>query len=566
MASRSDSRAREVCKRAESTFEKQSARQSLNQELAEIFFPERASFFGADLIGDEYYRDKYDGSPMFMRWRLGNALGAMSRGRGQEWFEAKVFPDWLNEKDPVADWNADKTKTMRSLVYDERAQMGAQLSLSDQDYATFGYSCVKLTTNDDLSGLLFRTKHLASVAGEENGEGIIDVTHERLRPTGRVALKMFERRGNLPRALKQAAMDDPSGRLDGLMLSVFPLGEYEPSKKRPPSKDHKWVALYVDCDTESVVQEEFFWSFPYIWRRWLQAVANSPYAVSPCAMLALADSHMGQDIRRTMIEAMERAADPPQMIAAGAIDGSLDLAPSGENYIRRNFDWRSGKPIQAVENGAMPNFAFEFAKSNTEAIAQYWLINLLTLPQDREMTAYETERLIDQDAREASPIFEPMEGDNARMMNRADDIGTRWGAFAPRPEQLVKRGVESKYSFETPISIALRRLRAQQATQVISFVGQMAQLEAQYQQTQAFRSVDWHKVIRDAIRGIGPGDWVRDEQEAAGDIAGDQQEVNIQKAIQLASQTNALASPSALSAGKPRAALPAPAPVNAQPV
>lgn len=558
-----DSLAKEWLQRADKAFERQSGTHSLYQSLAEIFFPERASFFNESMIGDEYYREIFDGYPILMRWRLGNALGAMTRGRGQEWFKSQSFPFHLNDRDDVSAWNEDTTRTLRAILYDPRAQFGPAMAVSDQDYATFGASCVKATTNRDMTGMLYVTKHLSRVAGEENGEGEIDITHEKLRPTGRVLLEMFER-GKLSRAMKAAATKDVTADIDGVMLSVFPVDQYEPTREqRRATKRHKFVALYIDRESQSVIQTEFFWSFPYIWRRWMRAIAGSPLALSPCAMVGLADAHMGQDIRRTLIEAMEHAADPALMISASAVEGPLDLAPSGENYIRRGYDWRTGAPIQAVKRDAMPNSALEFARDNREFQGQAWLINLLTLPQDRTMTAYETERVLDQDAREASPIFEPMEADNARFMARTYSVADEWSAFAQKPD-VLKRGAETRYEFETPVSAALRRLRAQQGMQVVAAVREFGLLEQQVGRTESYRRVDWLKVQKDTVRGIGPADWLRPDDAAAEDIAEDQQSANIQEAVALAAQSSALGA-SALNMGAPAGALPAPGAVKQLP-
>lgn len=533
-----DSLATEWIARGDRAFEKQSRAHQLNQVLAEIYYPERASFF-SEIVGDEYYRGIYDGYPILMRWRLGNALGAMTRGRGQEWFNSQTFPFHLNEVDEVGAWNEDTTRTLRAIIYDARAQFGGAKSLGDQDYAVFGNACTKVTTNSDNTGLLYVNKHLAKVAAEENVEGQIDITHEDLSPTGRQFGAMFGEKGSIPKKLKSIAGKDPNGIIEGIRLAVFPVEEFEPGgKMRRPGAAHKWAAVYMDRDTETVIQVEYFWSFPFCWRRWMRSIPGSTLALSPCAMVGLADANMSQDVRRTLIEATERAADPPQMIAAGAVEGPLDLAPSGENYIRRSHDWRSGKPIQAIENGGMPNYALDFSRDQRAFMGQAWLINLLTLPE-KQVTAYEAEKLLDQDAREASPIFEPMEADNAIEMHRAFDVSDRWGAFAEKPEILEK--TDTRFEFETPVSRALRRLRSQQAMQVNAAVRDFATTEQQFGSTTAYRRVNWGKVQKDAIRGIGPADWLAPDDVAEAEITNDQQQANLQKAIGLAAQAQTLA-------------------------
>lgn len=549
-----DSRAEEWCKRHSRAFEKMNGWHTLAQELAEAFFPERASFM-TEIVGDEYYRTKYDGTPIMMRWRLGNAIGAMSRGRGREWFSVQHFPIWLNEDDAVASWNQDATDVMRSVFYDPRAKAAPALTLSDQDYATFGWSPIKITENKDANGVLFRCYHPKDVAPEANEEGDIDVTHERLCLTGRVLLRKFGERGDLPQKMRRAAEKAP---LDDFHLQgcIFPVDEYEPSKRKRPPPGAKFVALYLDPDSERVVQEEYFYTFPWVHRRWLQAIAGSPVALSPCAMVALADAHMSQDIGLTLIEAMQKAADPPVQIAGSSIEGPLDLAPSGQNYINRRFDFRNGDAIRKIETGAMPQYALEFQKGTREYLGQAWLVNLLTLPQDRQLTAYEAERILDQDAREAAPIFEPMENDNAAMMSRTYSIADRWRSFLPRPPKLSK--AEVRYDFETPVSLALKRLRSQQAMQAVAVVERFGALELSFGKTRAYKRVDVDRMLKDAVRGIGPQNWIRDDREAEPDLQQVEAAQGLQdamamggQAMQLQAASQALALPAPAQGGQP---------------
>lgn len=554
-----DTRAKEWIDRAASAFDKLGPRMALYQALAEIFYPERATFYADNLVGDEYYRDIYDPYCIMMRWRLGNALGAMSRGKGREWFKAIAFPDHLNESEPVGAYLEDKTRTMRALIYDPRAQFADNMGLSDQDYALFGYSPLKITNNRDNTGVLVRTLHPKTLAPEENSEGVIDIGHEKPKLTARVLGQMFGQRGKLSAAMKKAIEKDPLSEIE-IGQCVFPITEYEPSKSRPAPRGAKFVSLYLDLEKSDVIQEEYFFTFPYVCRRWMRSVSGSPLALSPCAMVAMADAHMSQDTRRTLIEMMEFAADPARMIVASAVEGNLDLAPGGDNFIRRGYDFRNGDPIRPVNTGGEPKFAHEFAKENREFQGQAWLSNLLTLPQDRTLTAYEAERILDQDAREAAPIFEPMESDNSTFMARVDDIGERWGAFLERPEELQR--AESRYDFETPVSSALRRLRAQQAVQAIDFVGRLSQLELSAGQTQAYRRTNWKKIHSDGLRGIGPGDWLQDEMVAEQEIAGDETKKQITEAIGFGAAAQQLGGGMGPSGGP--MALPAPQPAGAE--
>lgn len=552
-----DSRAEEWVKRGDRAFEALAGYFALCDDLAEIFYPERGGFAsGENIVGDEDYRHIYDGHPILMRWRLGNAIGAMSRGRGREWFRTVGFPYWLNKRQAVAAWNEDANETQRSIIYDPRAQFGASAGLGDQDYVTFGSAVHKITENRDHTGILVKTPHLRTCAPEENAEGEIDVTHERPRLTARVVGQMFPHaRSKMSRALKEAIDKDGLKEIDCLSQCVAPVEDYETDRGRPAPRGAKFVSLYIDRDELTVLDVRYFYSFPYNWRRWHRAASGHIMGLSPCALVGLADARMSQDIARTLHEAMEYAADPAKMIVASAIEGNLDLAPSGENFVNRKFDFRTGAPIRPIENGAMPQYAFEFAKHKQLFVGQTWLANLLTLPQDRDLTKYEASKLLEEDAREAAPIFEPMEADNARFMGRVFSIADRWGAFAERPEEL--QGAEVRHEFETPVSLAIDRLRAEQGMQALGAVERIGAIEQQFGQTKAYRRTDVAEIQRAIFKGVGPASWLRDEDEAEADMEADEQEQLLAKVVNVGKETGAFDP-----ANQQPLALPSPAAVN----
>jgi hypothetical protein len=178
----------------------------------------------------------------------------------------------------------------------------------------------------------------------------------------------------------------------------------------------------------------------------------------------------------------------------------------------------------------------------------------LTLPQDRDLTKYEASKLLEEDAREAAPIFEPMEADNSAIMARVFSIADRWGAFAARPEEL--KGAEVRYEFETPVTIALDRLRAEQGLQAVDVVARLGELEMKVGQTEAFRRIQMAELQRDIFKGIGPASWLRDEADAAADIESDKMEQQIGKVLSAGKESGIL--DALMQQGAPGGQMPAP--------
>ncbi len=94
-------RAEKWRKRGDQLFVAKDAYNSLFQACAEIFYPERADFFGNKSKGDERYDGIYTSVPQRMRRDMANNLGAMLRPRGKDWFKAVARPEELMDDKAV---------------------------------------------------------------------------------------------------------------------------------------------------------------------------------------------------------------------------------------------------------------------------------------------------------------------------------------------------------------------------------------------------------------------------------------------------------------------------------
>lgn len=520
-----DSRAEEWLKRSDKAFEAILPYLRLCDDLARVFYPERADFLIKNQLGAERYDALYEGYPVLMSIQLTNAIGSMSRPRGREWFRHRAAQRKLNDSQPVLAWCDEATETQRDIVYDPRAQFARQMGMSDRDEITFGTSCVKTTLNNDASGVLFRCLHLRDVAPEQNSEGELDVTHERMCYTARGLKQILTENTKLPAKLRKRIDEDPLAEIE-LKFCCAPVEDYEPARaSRRPWRGARWFALLIDPESRTVVREEFFSSYPYLWRRWM-TVSGEIVGRSAAAMAALADSRMMQEISSSLAEAIERAATPGWMVANDAVVGDVDLAPNGVTMTKSGYDYRTGAPIMPVPHGSQPAFAMELLRDKREYVARAFLQDILRLPTGEDMTAYEVAERIEEFIRYAAPLFEPEEAANALQQARVFDIADRMGAFPPRPAAL--QGKEISFEFETPLSLAFDKLRVQQAAQMMDSTERLAAFDPG-----AVRRVDWAVVQKDMMKGLGPARWLRDPKEADEEIAADAQKAELSEALML---------------------------------
>jgi hypothetical protein len=511
-------KAREAADRA---FKRRMIYDPLFQAQAEIFYPERADFTTQYSAADERYDGLITSEPMMMRRDMANNLGAMVRPRGKDWFRASAYPDDVMEDDEAKRWCEDATKTMRNIIYSPSANFTRAMSESDHDYVTFGNAVVAHPYNTDQTGIIFSCLHLRDCAWSKNADGRVDTMYNKMKLTIRQVVDLFGIDA-LPREWKE---DWDKGRKDEkrtIMRCVVPMDESAYDKAERRLRGAEFSSLYVACDVDkdATLASREFMSFPFTVREWM-SVSGEDYARSPCTSVALADARTLNVAEEALLTGIELKVRPPQYVRKNLLEGNLSLQAGTITYVSEDFDERMGAPIKNIETGD-PRYGLEFTQRAAERMGRAFFQNLLKLP-DGEMTAFEVSERIEMYTREAAPVFEPMEAENANIMDSVFVRAMSKGAFGDvRPDGSIDglpevlQGADIRFEFETPLSDALKKLKAMQFDQVLGRAS--ALLQTQHPDAiSAIDNIDWDPAFRDALDGIAPVKWQkkRDDVNAA---------------------------------------------------
>jgi hypothetical protein len=491
-------------KRGDQLFVEKDSFNALFQAQAEIFYPERADFFGDRAYGDERYDGIFTSVPQRMRRDMANNLGAMLRPRGKEWFKCVVRPERLMEPKLHKQWLEKTTRTQRNIVYAPPANFTRAMAESDNDYACFGNAVIRHTYNQDRSGLLFSCAHLKDCAWSENHEGVVDELHERMNLTLKQAASLFGK-DNLPKEWRDKCDDHPEQKVK-VQRCVAPLELYEYEKGEKPRKNAKYLSIYMACEVdekEAGLGEGYFNWFPYLVRRWM-TVSGEPYGRSPCAGVALADARTLNVAQQALLKSVEWRVDPPKVAAHDAIVGEINLRAGAITYYSPEAmgDTGNRKVIENLESGD-PRFGIDLTDRLAMTLGRAFFQDLMKLPE-KTMTAYEAGKWIEEYVRSAAPVFEPMEAENATLMDGVFERAMEKGAFDEAPEGL--QGAEVNFEFETPLSDAYRDLKAQQASQLVTDMTLQVEIAPD-----SIDNVDWDEVTRGRMQNL-PTDWARDPE------------------------------------------------------
>jgi hypothetical protein len=509
MAVSGDENAKELAKREKRLFDKKANLDQLNQELAYNFYPWRADFTVERCLGEEYAADIFDSAPVLARRDLANARASMLRPRGQQWFKATLLNKLLAESAPIArhlDWVNDRARTV---LYQRRSGFVRAMKEADNDLVTFGNAVGSCEASRDEEGALrplFRTWHLRDCVWLDDENGVTqDFLARRFKCSARHIKKRFPD-ATLHGEIEDALDEDPDKEFR-LCHVVMLADEYDYYKNQ--GGNGKWASIYYDSQHQTILRERGRPSFPYRVARW-ETMSEVQYAISPAALTSVSDARGMQVLARVLMEAGEKALDPPVKATQGAIVGEVNNYGGGVTWVKADYDEKLGPAIELLAPRTNPPSGIEMKQMALQAMRDEWYLTKLTLPQQAK-TAYETAQLVEEFVRANIPLFEPWEADTEATLDRAFEVMLEIGSFGPMnewPPQLSGRTLS--FEFSNPLQDAVEKAKVAQATTALGLIAGGHQADPQMQPV-----ADMEQMIQDAIRGSGaPNRWLTDLNEA----------------------------------------------------
>lgn len=522
MTNMSDSRVGDLLSAGDRLFSKKFQLDTLWQILAEEFYPERADFTRSRVDGDEYAEGLYESVPPQNRRELGNAIGAVLRPRGKNWYKLKIrgLKRGSDQAEQWLDWARER---LRDLLYARRSGYQLAMSMGDHDFVSFGNRVTAITEGRERDGVRFDLVHLRDIAAAQNRYGEVDTIHRKYRRTLRDVMEQFGEDG-LSASQKSLHDKDPYAEIELRHVCIpSAVADVLSRKGKKANKGKPYTSITINCEARTILREGGYFEFPYAMGRW-ERTDSSPYGYSPAAMLGLIDARLLQAQSRMILDAAERVIDPPMIATRDAVLGGVNTYPGSVSWIDADYDERLGQALRPLETGANIPLGLEMKQDTRQILMSAWHLNKLNLPSDKEMTAYETGERIAEYIRSIGPILEPPEVDNAAVLDVAFTIGMRIGWFgstADIPQEL--RGKDVEFEFDTPVALAYARQKVARAQETVTVAAMIAQATGR---PDVFDNIDMDDIARSAIKGIDgeakwlvPEDAVRAKREQAAQTA-----------------------------------------------
>jgi hypothetical protein len=522
-----DTRAKEIVAQGDRLFSKRLSLLSLWQEIAQQFYVERAHFTVSHSLGEEFADHLMSGYPLMTRRDLGNALSSMLRPNAKDWFSVRTGrPE--KEDNQARRWLEWASQVQKRAMYDRKARFARATKEGDHDFVAFGQCVISTEINRRQSSLLYRCWHLRDVAWSEDETGEVSHVQRKWKPTLRELVRIFP--GKCHENVMAGVERDPEREIECRHV-IMPSEDYRGERKiRQP-----YVSLYVDCENGHVLEETGCWTQHYTIPRW-QTVSGSQYAYSPATVVALPDARLLQAITLTLLEAGEKAVDPPLIAVQEALRSDVALYAGGITMLDAEYDERLGEALRPLTRDLRGIPLGEAMQRAAESqIREAFFLNKLSLPPfTGTPTATQVNQMVTEYIRNAMPLFEPIETEySASLCEQTFELLRRENAFGS-PDDLPDSlsGADIQFKFESPLHEAVERQKGQRALEAKQMLALFADTDPS-----AAAMIDARVALRESLEGMGvPAGWMRSD-EAIEEIEAEQQQAAMaQQAIALASQ------------------------------
>ncbi len=513
-----DTRGMVLLGQAMQAFSNRASLESFWQQVAEQFHPVRADFDVTKTPGEDMLSGLYTAEGILFRRDFGNFIGSVLRPKGRKWFGAAVRG--IKEKDSVVAkaWLGEMAEAHRDLLYDPRSGFQKSQQVADHDWCTFGNSVTSIEPRSDMMGLRFRSWHLRDVAWKENYDGEIDTVYRRFKITARNLSDQRMRGWDVSQKVVDLVAKSPDTPILCFHI-ICPVYHYDQKYKGKL----EWASLYIDSANKQLMAYKQVPENMYHISRW-DAVDGSPYSFSPCVLASMPDSRTLQTMVWSILEAAEKAVEPPTIAKAEAILGGVDLRRGGITYLDSRYDERNGEALRTLELGGQPQVGEVLRQKITDVMNSAWYLNKLFLPQSGpQMTAEEISRRNEEWLRVTQPIIDPAEVERiGTMLDLSFRVALRSNLMqniSPMPG--VLRSKNFSYTYSNPVEDARKMTTVYSFNQAVQITTAAMSLDPT---TKA--NLDINKAHRAGLDAVAPPDWTVLDTEAK--AAQDQQRQTMQ--------------------------------------
>jgi hypothetical protein len=460
--------AKEIVRRHDRLKADRAMRETLWQEIAEVFRPLRADFTVKRNDGERRGRQRFDGTPSIAGDNLASGLWGMVTNSANEWFTLSHEDPAIARSEAVSQWLEIVTRRMRAEFAGNGQRFYARALEVYQELVFFGTGLLYVDEAPDMGRLRFSARKISECVLGQNDEEVIDTVYRKWEWTARQAVARWGDKA--PTKCREAMAKDPDERF-------WFIHAVEPNEGRNPryedSRGMRFRSCTVCLETMEVVQEGGYREFPYMVPRW-STDTGSVYGDGP-AMLAQTDANILQAMTKTHLVASQKAADPPLLAKDENSMPRVRVTPGGITYGAVSPD---GRPLVVpLETRGVFTLTEEMLAQRRQAVRDAFHASLLLMSNMPGRTATEVLAMQEEKLRLMGPNLGRVQSEFLDpLIERAFAIMYRAGAFPPPPEELAE-APELRVEYVSPLARAQRASEGGAIMRTVEAMGPLAQVK-----------------------------------------------------------------------------------------
>tara|TARA_B100001750_G_scaffold224014_1_gene214729 strand:+ start:3431 stop:5107 length:1677 start_codon:yes stop_codon:yes gene_type:complete len=393
----------------------------------------------------------YDATCLDAHQLLAGGMHGLLTNPATEWFDLEPTNPLLNEDYDNAAWLEDARHKM--LVVTQGAASAFQQQIAEYwlDVTGWGMGGLSLTRQGK-DEIVFKAHPLQELYVEDDDDGKIDVTFRESTLTARQFAARFQD-AEVPEIQKALEKNNPEQRFKVVHLIAKSDDPYA-AEGSPFSKEWTGVFCYLGGKSDMILETHGYDENPIMVGRW-SVETGEVYGRGP-GHLALPEAKMLNEMAKTKLKALQKAADPPLLVQNESILNGIRTHPGGVNIVEPQFGMGgSAEAIRPLQNGARVDLTQEEITSRQQLVRRLFFANVLQLFDDPNMTAEQVIQLSHRMqqlmapniGRQQSEMLEP-------ILNRLFGIMLRAKMFSPIPTGL--QGQDIRVTYVSPIIRAQR--------------------------------------------------------------------------------------------------------------
>jgi len=465
------------------------------QELLDYLQPHKAHRLKGMTPGTLNMDEVLNSTPAQANIHLAGNLQGLLINPQVDWLRLKVADRRRSEEHRMKIWLREVGEVMFGEFNDSNHE--TQFHEIVLDEGSVGTGCQFTTDGEDGEGLRFYARHISEVYLVENEHGVIDMLFYEMEISARNAVSMFGF-DKVPEAIKKASVHEPES-LHTFFHAFFP--RTERSIGRMDKLNMPIASVVWDSTDRRLVHEGGYEEWPWATPRWIKA-SGEIYGRSP-AMFALPDIRMLMRVMTSTIRGAEKTVDPSLLIPD---DGVLRPVKTGSNRLNYYDASRPDLKVQQMPGG-QPKIGLDMVQWLESKINSAFYRDVLDLPGERQMTAFESSLRDDRQRRVLGPMLGRQTVEYlAPTVNRAFGLLWRQGKIPQPPPEAEGQMILAE--FTSPITQAQKMIHAANTQRALQSVLPLAQLNQAL-----LDNYDLDKVSREPAEQYNVEHLLRSEEE-----------------------------------------------------